>query len=104
MSYRITRWGWGVEPREEELRAQLRSEGLAPYVWRNGPGYEYSAHTHSYIKVLCVIKGSITFYLPETEESLLLEAGDRLELPARTLHAATTGPEGVVCMEAIKRT
>jgi hypothetical protein len=31
---------------------------------------------------------------------MALGAGDRLELPARTLHAAIVGPEGVDCLEA----
>jgi hypothetical protein len=29
-----------------------------------------------------------------------LNAGDRLELPAGTLHDAIVGPRGVVCLEA----
>ena len=32
--------------------------------------------------------------------SLRLETGDRLELPAGTLHAAVAGDRGVQCMEA----
>jgi hypothetical protein len=32
-----------------------------------------------------------------------MKPGDRLDLPARTLHAATVGPEGVTCLEAARR-
>ena len=103
-TYQFTKWTWGDNVREDELRAQMRAEGLAPYAWRNGPNFLYSAHTHSYTKVLYVVSGSITFHLPDTEEDIVMEPGDRLELPSRTLHAATVGPEGVVCLESAKRT
>jgi len=103
MTYSFQKWAWGPEVREEELRAQLRTEQLSGYVWRNGPNFEYSAHTHSYTKILYVISGSITFYLPATNEAILMELGDRLELPARVLHAATVGPQGVTCLEAARR-
>jgi quercetin dioxygenase-like cupin family protein len=76
----------------------LRSEGLELYRWSNGPGDRYGAHTHPYDKVICVVRGSITFGLPG--ESVALAAGDRLELPRDTRHEAVVGPEGVVCLEA----
>lgn len=104
MTHTFKKWTWGPDVREAELRAQLRGEGLSPYAWRNGPNFEYSAHTHSYTKVLYVVSGSITFRLPKNDETIEMEAGDRLELPARTLHAATVGPEGVSCLEAARRT
>ncbi|MCO6449455.1 MAG: hypothetical protein J5I90_01585 [Caldilineales bacterium] len=103
MTYTFTKWNWGADVREDELRAQMNSEGLRPYVWSNGPDYEYSAHTHSYTKVIYVVRGSITFILPAANEEIAMAAGDRLELPARVLHAAIVGPEGVSCLEAAKR-
>jgi mannose-6-phosphate isomerase-like protein (cupin superfamily) len=102
MTYKFTKWTWGGDIREDDLRSDMRAEGLAPYTWRNGPDFQYSAHTHSYTKILTVVSGSITFHLSETED-VFMEPGDRLELPARTLHAATVGPEGVICLEAAKR-
>lgn len=103
MTYRFKKWTWGPDVREEELRAMMRSEGLSPYVWSNGPNYLYSAHTHSYTKVLYVVRGTITFHLPDGDEDIAMEAGDRLDLPPRLVHAATVGPEGVTCLEATKR-
>ena len=103
MTYQFEKWSWGPDVSEEELWRQFRSEGLSPYTWQNGPDFEYSPHTHSYTKVLAVVRGSITFHLPETKEDIHMEAGDRLELPARVPHAATVGPDGVVCLEAAKR-
>ena len=103
MTYTFTKWTWGPDVREDEFRAQLHADGLRPYVWSNGPNFEYSAHTHSYTKVIYVVSGSITFLLPDSEEDIDMQAGDRLVLPARVLHAATVGTEGVVCLEAAKR-
>ncbi|NOZ51040.1 MAG: cupin [Chloroflexi bacterium] len=102
MSHQFIRWLYGDDVSEDELRMQLRGEGLHPYTWANGPNFSYSPHTHSYTKVLYVVRGSITFHLPESGETLVMGPGDRLELGPRTLHAATAGPEGVFCLEAAK--
>ena len=85
---------------EAELLERLAREGLAAQAWGNGPFDVYGAHRHGYDKVLVAAAGSITFHLPELEQDVLLEAGDRLELPAQTLHAADVGPHGVTCLEA----
>jgi uncharacterized protein YjlB len=79
---------------------QLRSQGLDPSTWSNGPGDRYAAHDHGYDKVIVVERGSIRFGLPATGEGIDLGAGDRLELPAGTRHDALVGPVGVTCLEA----
>lgn len=60
----------------------------------------YAAHRHSYHKVIYVIRGSITFGLPDTGDKVTLNSGDRLELPAGVTHDAVVGKQGVVCLEA----
>jgi hypothetical protein len=50
--------------------------------------------------VLVVAAGSIRFGLPARDETVDLAAGDRLDLPAGTVHDATVGPDGVTCLEA----
>lgn len=77
-------------------------EGLSPYAWSNGAHDVYAAHTHSYDKVIYVVRGSITFGLPELGQRLTLHAGDRLDLPAGTVHDAVVGAQGVVCLEGHK--
>jgi len=84
----------------EGLDKRLRDEGLDPGSWSNGPGDRYAAHDHGYDKVIVVERGSIRFGLPETAESIDLDEGDRLELPAGTSHDATVGSLGVTCLEA----
>ena len=87
-------------PDPAALREQLKREGLSYYRWSNGPSYEYAAHQHNYHKVIVVERGSITFHVEDPDRSIELSAGDRLELPAGTTHAATVGAEGVACLEA----
>jgi quercetin dioxygenase-like cupin family protein len=82
------------------LRDRLEGEGLDPGAWSNGPGDRYGAHDHGYDKVIVVVAGSIRFGLPGLGESVALDVGDRLELPAGTLHDAVVGPDGVTCLEA----
>jgi quercetin dioxygenase-like cupin family protein len=86
--------------RESALQARLEGEGLAASTWGNGPFDHYAEHRHGYDKVLVAAAGSITFHLPEIERDVLLEAGDRLDLPAGTLHGADVGADGVTCLEA----
>jgi quercetin dioxygenase-like cupin family protein len=83
-----------------DVATRLRSENLDPSQWSNGPGDRYSAHEHGYDKVIAVQAGSIAFGLPATGETVHLETGDRLELPAGTEHDARVGPDGVTCWEA----
>lgn len=85
---------------EVQLRARLSDEGSTASSWGNGPYDRYEPHRHDFDKVLVAATGTITFHLPELARDVLLEEGDRLELPAGTLHAASVGPRGVTCLEA----
>ena len=85
----------------EDAASRLRDEGLDPGSWSNGPGDRYPAHEHGYDKVIVVASGSIRFGLPHfAVGGQDLAAGDRLELPAGTVHDAVVGPDGVSCLEA----
>jgi quercetin dioxygenase-like cupin family protein len=48
--------------------------------------------------VLYCAEGSITFHVEEGD--LELRPGDRLDVEPGTPHEATTGPDGVRCVEA----
>ena len=84
----------------DELEARLVAQGLTPSSWSNAPGDTYAAHEHGYDKVLVATRGSITFHLVDIGRDLVLSAGERLDLPAGTSHAATVGAQGVTCLEA----
>ena len=96
----VIRWSDKTAPDEALLRSLLADEDLHPYVWSNGPGDIYGAHDHSYHKVIYVVRGSITFGLPDAGDKIELSSGDRLELPAGVKHDAVVGPQGVACLEA----
>lgn len=87
-----------------ELEARLVAQGLAPSSWSNGPGDTYVAHQHGYDKVLVAARGSITFHVVDAGRNVNVDVnlslGERLDLPAGTVHAATVGPRGVTCLEA----
>jgi len=82
-----------------DLEGRLRAAGLDPGRWSNGPGDRYAAHDHAYDKVIVVERGSVRFGLGDGRVADLA-AGDRLELPAGTIHDALVGPTGVACLEA----
>ena len=97
---RVQPWTDQEPPTEATLRRWLDAEGLQPYRWSNGPGDVYRPHSHPFHKVIYVVRGAITFGLPDEGQQLKLRAGDRLDLPAGVTHDAVVGPEGVVCLEA----
>ena len=95
-------WANSTTPTQSTLWQIMADEGLSPYSWSNGPHDIYSAHTHGYNKVIYVVRGSITFGLPELGQQLTLKAGGRLDLPAGIVHDAVVGSQGVICLEAHK--
>ena len=78
---------------------RLRQEASGCYSWSNGPDDKYEPHSHGYEKVLYCVDGSITFVLEGTGRRLELHAGDRMVLPAGTVHAAEVGAHGCTCIE-----
>jgi quercetin dioxygenase-like cupin family protein len=82
-----------------DLDGRLRAAGLDPGRWSNGPGDRYASHDHGYDKVIVVERGSIRFGLADGT-AIEMTAGDRLDLPAGTVHDAQVGPDGVTCLEA----
>ena len=101
MQFAIVRWRQSTPPTPAKLQAQLIQAGLFPYDWSNAPGDTYAPHVHDYDKVIAVVRGSITWVLPETNGSYETHAGDRIELPRGTWHAAQVGTQGVTCLEGL---
>lgn len=95
----VTGWPDDSLPTREDLLAKFAEEDITPYTWGNPPGDRYAPHTHPYHKVIYVVRGSVTFDLPELEQKVEIKTGDRLDLPAGVLHEAVVGSEGVECLE-----
>jgi uncharacterized protein YjlB len=83
----------------DELMARLCEEATGCYSWSNGPGDRYAPHSHGYEKVLYCTGGSITFVLEQEGRRLELSEGDRMVLPAGTVHSAEVGLSGCTCIE-----
>jgi quercetin dioxygenase-like cupin family protein len=99
-SIEVHKWPDSLPPDEAAIRKIMAAEGLTPYRWSNSPGDVYGAHSHTFHKVIFVVKGTITFGLPDTGDRILLHTGDRLDLSAGVSHNAIVGDKGVVCLEA----
>jgi quercetin dioxygenase-like cupin family protein len=82
------------------VEQRMAREGATASAWSNGPGERYLEHRHDYDKVIVVADGEISFGLPEIGRIVRLVRGDRLDLPAGTLHHAVVGAAGVDCREA----
>ena len=88
-----------AQPGISGARKALRTAGVDPYSWSNGPGDRYGAHEHATTKLLICAEGSITFLVGAAAEPVTLEAGEGFVLPAGTRHSAIVGAEGCTCLE-----
>ncbi|MCL4487537.1 MAG: cupin domain-containing protein [Chloroflexi bacterium] len=93
---RLTRWNKETPPSLEALRGALTGEGLTVSEWSDPAGTVYPVHTHEYPEVRVILRGQLRVGLPETGEEFLLNAGDRLDLPANTPHWADVSGHGAV--------
>ena len=80
------------------VREQFEREGLVAHEWSNDAGVFYERHSHPFRDIIRCVAGSITFHTSEEDYALI--PGTRFEMDPRTEHAATVGPEGVLCLEA----
>lgn len=88
----------GAANREDAIAAFETESCSAPRSWASHPGDRYGPHEHGFHKVLFCLEGSIVFHIDDGD--VQLTAGDRLDLPAGTGHAATVGTQGCACVEA----
>ncbi|MGC1375723.1 MAG: cupin domain-containing protein [Anaerolineales bacterium] len=100
ISARVTPWVGPEIPTEAAIRRVMDAEGLRYERWANGPLDVYFAHSHPYHKIIYVVAGAITFILPQNGSRFTLQVGDRLNLPAGTIHEAVVSTLGVECFEA----
>lgn len=96
---RVTHWSRPEIPTESAIRAVLDADRLRYDEWSNGPLDVYFAHSHPYHKAIFVVAGAITFALPKDGVHFTLQVGDRLDLPAGTIHEAVISTLGVSCFE-----
>lgn len=68
------------------MRDELERQGYRCFEWTDHPGTEYPPHTHPHDEVLLILSGSMHMTVAGKEH--VLNAGERLELPRATVHAA----------------
>ncbi|MCF7803839.1 MAG: cupin domain-containing protein [Candidatus Marinimicrobia bacterium] len=88
----INTWNREEPPDPEQLKQQLRKEGYGGiHAFTDRPGATYGDHQHDYIEVRWLVQGEVTFGV--NGEDYTLKPGDRLDMPANTVHDARIHPE-----------
>ncbi|HXJ05034.1 MAG TPA: cupin domain-containing protein [Candidatus Acidoferrum sp.] len=78
---------------EKQLAMQLEREGFGnTYVWQDGPGAFYPEHAHEKETAHIILRGELTLSMDGRTETYC--AGQRCDVPPRTVHAAKIGPRG----------
>jgi hypothetical protein len=73
--------------------ARLRKEGYTGlFIHEDVPGEHYPDHTHPTDTTHIILAGSITGSTAGTRKTY--KAGDRWDVPAKTIHSALVGPRG----------
>jgi len=88
----IQKWKKDEDPDLEALKETLRAEGFGGiHTFSDRPGATYGDHQHNYVEVRWLVDGEVTFGVGDEEYTL--KPGDRLEMPANTVHNARMHPE-----------
>ncbi len=86
---------------ENNLRRKLERRGYMVNRFTYPPGTFFADHFHNSDKIDAVLSGR--FKMNMNGESVLLEAGDCLEVPRGTVHSAgVVGNQSVVSLDASK--
>ena len=78
---------------KEEAIAEIVEAGWWPLSWRDAPGAVSDAHKHDADQTLYLVEGEQTWTIDG--EVHHLETGDKLELPAYTVHQVSSEPGAV---------
>jgi quercetin dioxygenase-like cupin family protein len=101
MRLEVIPWSDGAAPCEATLRRRLEAEGFEVFAWQDAPGARYAPHHHDHDESIWVVAGELTFGIAGAD--LRLGPGDRLMLPAGTVHTAVGGPAGAAYLIGQRR-
>ena len=97
----IVRWNKSKKPTLVELQAMLRAEGLACELYADAPHTKYGRHKHAFEDFIVIVTGKMKLITDLHEWTL--KPGDRLNLPANTVHSAEMmGKDEVQYLSAAK--
>jgi quercetin dioxygenase-like cupin family protein len=86
---------------KQEAIADINAEGFWPISWVDGPGETYAPHYHRGDERLYLVSGSMEFEDVGEGKVYRLEPGDKLSLPAGTVHRTVTR-EGAAYIIAVR--
>lgn len=76
-----------------ELKKQLESDGFVHiFEWKDEPGAVYEPHAHEGKVSMYILEGGLTMWFGEKE--VILETGDRFDVPIGGEHTAKVGESG----------
>jgi len=102
---RVARWDAARDGRltEAALRKAIEAQGFSVTRYVYAPGTRFAAHSHGTDKIDAVLSGR--FKLGVKAQGVVLEAGDRVFVPAGVVHTAeVVGDEAVVSLDAVRAT
>jgi len=101
---RIYRWSAETDGdlSEQALRRKLEGMGYDVQRYDYPPGLWFARHVHEVDKIDAVLSGRFRISFPEG--TVVLAAGDAVEVPAGIPHSAeVVGEEKVVSLDAVRR-
>jgi quercetin dioxygenase-like cupin family protein len=97
----VVRWQKKTKPAQTELTKSLEAEGLECALYTDAPGTKYGRHKHDFDDFIVIVSGQMKISV-DTHE-WVMKPGDRLDLPANTIHwAEMVGKEEVRYLSAAK--
>ena len=97
----VVRWTKTKKPTLEELQKALAAMGWESELYSDRPGTKYARHKHPFDDFVLIVSGKMKI-ATETGE-WTLKPGDRLDIPANTIHTADMiGKEEVRYLSAAK--
>ena len=103
MNLKLEHWDFSSdgELTESAMREKLEAKGYSVSRYVYPPGTVFPAHSHGVDKIDGVLSGR--FLMSMGGESIVLQAGDTLEVPAGEIHSAEVlGDEPVLSLDAIR--
>ena len=101
--FNVVRWKKSETPNLSNIAKQFRSEGLIPYQWDIRPNHNHPPRTDNAKKSLQVADGVLTATNLDTNQTVTLRAGDRLEVPVGLRYSLKVGAKGATCLEVTVR-
>lgn len=78
---------------KENWERKLREEGFSHiFVWQDGPQAFYPDHTHAETTAHIILDGEMTLTVEGKTQTF--KVGERIDVPARTVHSAKMGERG----------